>query len=307
MPRLGRRIVLTQLDSIAYHNPAYFSDYADWRGYRELARQALAFADRVVFCSPHARDDSLAEDLVDDERAVLVPLGIDHHVVAPRASRSRPRASRAGPFLLCLGTDFLHKNHPFALELFERLRERHGFDGPARARRPARGAAARPRQRGGGVARARTRSSPPTSSRSASAPRPRRRGCTARPRSCSTPRRSRASASSRSRRPRRARPSLWADQSSMGDLLPSEHAGIVAVGRRRQRRQRRAADRGPGRARGARDAVRAAGARLHLGPHRRAAARRLPRGRDRAAARPRPSRTSRSPTSRCRSSARAAS
>ena len=122
--------MLTQLDSIAYHNPAYFADYDDWRGYRELARQALAFADRVVFCSPHARDDSLAEDLVDEERAVLVPLGIDHQVDrgGGRAGRAR-RACEGRPFLLCLGTDFLHKNHPFAFKLFERLREHHGFDG----------------------------------------------------------------------------------------------------------------------------------------------------------------------------------
>ena len=26
--RLGRRVVLTQLDAIAYHNPVYFDDYA---------------------------------------------------------------------------------------------------------------------------------------------------------------------------------------------------------------------------------------------------------------------------------------
>ena len=42
--RLGRRVVLTQLDPIAYHNPAYFADYEEWRGYRELTRGALAFA-----------------------------------------------------------------------------------------------------------------------------------------------------------------------------------------------------------------------------------------------------------------------
>ena len=80
--RLGRRVVLTQLDSIAYHNPAYFADHEEWRGYRELTRMALAFAHRVVFCSPHARDDARAEDLVDDER------------VGARDARHRPPGRR---------------------------------------------------------------------------------------------------------------------------------------------------------------------------------------------------------------------
>jgi GT2 family glycosyltransferase len=127
--RLGRRVVLTQLDAIAYHNPAYFADHAEWRGYRELTRQALAFAHRVVFCSPHAREDSLAEDLVDDERAELVTLGIDHRVVVPDGDPVAPPGVDGRPFLLCLGTDFLHKNHPFAFALFEQLRARHRFDG----------------------------------------------------------------------------------------------------------------------------------------------------------------------------------
>jgi glycosyltransferase involved in cell wall biosynthesis/GT2 family glycosyltransferase len=127
--RLGRRVVLTQLDSIAFHNPAYFADYAEWRGYRELTRSALAFADRVAFCSPHARDDARSEDLVDDERARLVALGIDHSIVVADSEPRRPAGLDDTPFLLCLGTDFQHKNLPFALELFERLRGEHGFAG----------------------------------------------------------------------------------------------------------------------------------------------------------------------------------
>jgi len=127
--RLGRRVVLTQQDSIAYHNPAYFADHAEWRGYRELTRQGLAFADRVVFSSPHARDDALAEDLVDVQRSRLVPLGIDHRVVVPTVEPAPPAGVAGAPFLLCLGTDFLHKNRPFALELFTALRAEHGFEG----------------------------------------------------------------------------------------------------------------------------------------------------------------------------------
>jgi glycosyltransferase involved in cell wall biosynthesis len=218
-------VVLTQLDAIAYHNPAYFSDYSDWRGYRELARQALAFATRVVFCSPHARDDALSEDLVDDERAEVVSLGIDHRVVVPEGEPVAPPGVEGRPFLLCLGTDFLHKNHLFAFELFERLRAEHDFDG--------RLVLAGPRATSGTSAaeEAQWRTAHPELSRDVVAL-------------------GEASEVEKAWLYREAAlvlypttfegfgfipfeaaeagtPSLWADQSSMGDLLPSEHAGIV--------------------------------------------------------------------------------
>ena len=304
MPRLGRRIVLTQLDSIAYHNPAYFSDYADWRGYRELARQALAFADRVVFCSPHARDDSLAEDLVDEERAVLVPLGIDHQVVAAEGEPVAPAGVQGRPFLLCLGTDFLHKNHPFAFKLFERLREHHGFGGRlvlagpnaasgTSAQEEAAWRAAHPQLATDVVALGEcTEAEKAWLYREAAL--------------VLYPTTFEGFGFIPFEAAEAGAPSLWADQSSMGDLLPSEHAGIVPWDA---------------------DASAVNAARLIEDPAAREAL--VPRCAPRAptspgtappsscspsTARPRPrrggprrSRTSRSPTSRCRSSAHAAS
>jgi glycosyltransferase involved in cell wall biosynthesis len=223
--RLGRRVVLTQLDSIAYHNPAYFSDYADWRGYRELARQALAFADRVVFCSPHARDDSRAEDLVDDERAVLVPLGIDHRVVVPDSEPVAPAGVDGRPFLLCLGTDFLHKNHPFAFALFERLREIHGFDGRLVLAGPqaARGTSAEEE--------AAWRAAHPELAAEVVAlgecPEPEKVWLYRNAALVLYPTTFEGFGFIPFEAAEAGAPSLWADQSSMGDLLPSEHAGIV--------------------------------------------------------------------------------
>jgi glycosyltransferase involved in cell wall biosynthesis/GT2 family glycosyltransferase len=130
--RMGRRVVLTQQDLIAFHNPAYFDDYAAWHGYRELARQALAEADRVAFFSEHAAKESLAEDLVDAERARVVHIGVDHQTLpathAPRVPERAPELAER-PFLLCLGTDFLHKNRAFALAVFAALRSAHGYAG----------------------------------------------------------------------------------------------------------------------------------------------------------------------------------
>jgi glycosyltransferase involved in cell wall biosynthesis/GT2 family glycosyltransferase len=130
--RMGRRIVLTQQDLIAFHNPAYFEDYAAWNGYRQLARQALAEADRVAFFSEHAAKESLAEDLVDAERARVVHIGVDHQTIPSAVQPVAPSAARGlaeRPFLLCLGTDFLHKNRVFALALFAALRREHGYAG----------------------------------------------------------------------------------------------------------------------------------------------------------------------------------
>ena len=76
-----------------------------------------------------------------DARALdLAPPDADARHPARRragAGRAGPRAGAPdaidrigdGPFLLCLGTDFLHKNRLFAIRLLEELVSSHGFDG----------------------------------------------------------------------------------------------------------------------------------------------------------------------------------
>ena len=132
---LGRRLVLTHQDLIAFHNPAYFPSTEAWEGYRQLTRLALAAIDRVVFSSAFARDDALAEELVASERASVVRLGVDHPFspwdrtpapVAPAAAEARVGG---GEVILCLGTDLNHKNRLFVLRMLERLKARHGWDG----------------------------------------------------------------------------------------------------------------------------------------------------------------------------------
>src|SRR5581483_10631278 len=51
--RLGERVIVTNHDLIAYHNPAYFQAFSNWEDYRRVTRTALAVADRVVFVSSH--------------------------------------------------------------------------------------------------------------------------------------------------------------------------------------------------------------------------------------------------------------
>jgi glycosyltransferase involved in cell wall biosynthesis len=122
---LGERLLVTQQDLIAYHNPAYFPSPAAWQEYRELTRLGLRAADGVLFFSAHARDDALGEELVEPARAAVVHLGVDHPVtsIEPAAPAGAERLS-AAPVLLCLGTDYLHKNRVFALRLLHALSER---------------------------------------------------------------------------------------------------------------------------------------------------------------------------------------
>ena len=127
---LADRLVVTHHDLISFHNPSYFPSPTHWDGYRVLTRRALAVADRVLFGSEHARQDALAEELLDPERASVVHHGVDHAAVAGSV---RPRGveqlSDGAEIMLCLGTDFRHKNRLFALKVLEDVRARHSWPG----------------------------------------------------------------------------------------------------------------------------------------------------------------------------------
>ena len=130
---LGDRLVVTQLDLIAYRSPSYHRSQEEWERYRSLTRRSLAIADRVVFLSDHARRDACLEDLVEPDRATVVRPGVDHRLGLTDATDARPtRASRLAEgdeFVLCIGTDLRHKNRPFALRVFQQLRACHSWEG----------------------------------------------------------------------------------------------------------------------------------------------------------------------------------
>jgi glycosyltransferase involved in cell wall biosynthesis len=129
---LGRRIVVTHQDLIAYRVAGYHDSVEHWERYRRITRDTLAGADHVVFFSEHARADALTDDLVDPGAASVVPIGVDHHVLASRGAIGRRPAALGEDdpaFLLCLGSDLRHKNQAFAVELAAALRADHGWRG----------------------------------------------------------------------------------------------------------------------------------------------------------------------------------
>ena len=125
---LGERVVISHLDLIAYRNPAYHPDPHAWHAYRRTTRLALAAADRVLFFSEHARDDAVAEDLIDPGRTALAGIGIDR--LTHTSTVRRPERVPSGrQLILMLGADYLHKNRVFGLELVDQLQQRHGWMG----------------------------------------------------------------------------------------------------------------------------------------------------------------------------------
>ena len=129
--RLGERIVITHLDLIAYENPGYFRSFEEWQTYRRVTRQALAYADRVIFISSAAAHDAVRHDLIEPGRFDVVYPGTDHRLAVLRPVPVMPNGltAEAEPFLVCIGTDYRHKNRVFALRVFEQLQLRHGWNG----------------------------------------------------------------------------------------------------------------------------------------------------------------------------------
>ena len=144
---------------------------------------------------------------------------------SPDGEPVAPAGVEGRPFLLCLGTDFLHKNRPFAFALFERLRERHGFDGRLVLAGPhaARGTSAREE--------AAWRAAHPEAAADVVAlgecPESEKAWLYRNAALVLYPTTFEGFGFIPFEAAQAGAPSLWADQSSMGDLLPSEHAGIV--------------------------------------------------------------------------------
>ncbi len=134
LTRVADRLVVNQLDTIAYDNPAYFESAAAWFAYRDVNRLTLELAHGVAFISEFGRRSAAAHGLVPaatPQAVVSVGLDeIDDDRGAGAQADARPPALVATDdrFLLCLGTSYLHKGRPFVLDVWAELRRR-GWDG----------------------------------------------------------------------------------------------------------------------------------------------------------------------------------
>ena len=123
----ARRIAVGVLDLIAYQIGAYFENGETWLAYRREIERAVAEVDAVTTISDDVRDMIAFERLpIDPTRVVSVPYGTQH---LTGNEPSRPPAAlsevlAASTFLVCLGTNYSHKNRDVAIRTHADLRAR---------------------------------------------------------------------------------------------------------------------------------------------------------------------------------------
>src|SRR5207244_5344518 len=78
---------------------------------------------RVTSWSGDWSSDVCSSDLFEPDRASVVHIGVDHKFAQPLPETTLPRGAGRLPdgaeAILCIGTDFRHKNRIFALRLLE--------------------------------------------------------------------------------------------------------------------------------------------------------------------------------------------
>lgn len=123
----GRRLVINQLDTIAYGNPSYFSDTNSWLSYRSVIRSACSAVDGLAFLTEYSRKQALSEGLWDPgvpSRIVAVALDGAAAPIPALEPSAAVRGHLRPDFLLCIGASYRHKNRVFALDVFTELKKR---------------------------------------------------------------------------------------------------------------------------------------------------------------------------------------
>lgn len=125
---LGRRVVTTYLDLIAYDIPRYHASTAAWSAYRSLQRRIALSVDGVTTISADVAHRLQQETpRLEPERIRPIVLGLDH--ITAESAPAQPDADLSAVvtalgerrFVLVLGNDFQHKNRDFAIEVWQRV------------------------------------------------------------------------------------------------------------------------------------------------------------------------------------------
>ena len=125
---LGKRVVTTYLDLIAYDIPRYHGSTEAWLAYRSLQRKIALSVDGITTISVDVAKQLLAEvPRLSAKRVRPLPLGLDHVTQSHVPDQPDPdldaikNSITKKPFLLVLGNDFQHKNRDFAIAVWEKV------------------------------------------------------------------------------------------------------------------------------------------------------------------------------------------
>jgi glycosyltransferase involved in cell wall biosynthesis len=124
----AERVVVTVHDLISFHIGTYSGDPGAWRRYRQAMRESLRHVDGVIVVSEDVgRQLQLHRMPAPAERVFVVANGTEH-LTGDESARQPDelfaRGFAAGEFLLCLGTNYTHKNRDLAIRAFQELRRR---------------------------------------------------------------------------------------------------------------------------------------------------------------------------------------
>jgi glycosyltransferase involved in cell wall biosynthesis len=125
---ISDRLVVTILDLIAYHGGAYQRDPAGWTSYRHRIERIAAQADGVFVISADVAEQIRLHRLdVEERRLFPIVLGANHlagDVPCEPPDVARRDGWSSAPFVVCLGTNFAHKNRDLAVRASRELRSR---------------------------------------------------------------------------------------------------------------------------------------------------------------------------------------
>ncbi len=122
---VASRVIVSILDLIAYGIGSYQRTPEEWLSYRSVLRDRVGRVDGVITISADVKAVMALEQLpIERERVFTVPYGTQHLVGgeelrAPASITWRDRVAR--PFLLCLGTNYSHKNRDVAVRTHAEL------------------------------------------------------------------------------------------------------------------------------------------------------------------------------------------
>jgi GT2 family glycosyltransferase/glycosyltransferase involved in cell wall biosynthesis len=129
---IAHRLIVSQLDFIAFANPSYADGFQEWEQYRQLTHLVSQVADGTILISQDVAQDARHRGMkIDPDRMCVISPGVDHKLYAIGSKGSIPKPDRlpTPPFILMLGTNFRHKNRVFALKLMDVLLNRYRWDG----------------------------------------------------------------------------------------------------------------------------------------------------------------------------------
>ncbi len=127
---IAHRVIISVLDFIAFSSPGYAVNYMDWEQYRELIRLACNVADGVIFISQDVAHDAAHQGIhIESQRVLVIYPGTDYQWRIQGDDAVEKNRLPPVPFVLMLGTNFRHKNRPYALKLFSTLVKQYNWEG----------------------------------------------------------------------------------------------------------------------------------------------------------------------------------